>query len=162
MKSSLTLDAKISPDSSLVEEGPIGVISEKPISHGRPVTSEVWKHFQLNEVNNEVTCEHCKHSISYAGSTSNMTKHLKRNHPEELKARTGSDAGGINPFIKQKPDFICDLCGTVTQYRVRHMAAKHGIFLLGKHTCKVCGKLHCTKSDLYNHMKSHEDTTFIW
>ena len=117
--------------------------------------SEVWKHFSLNEDKTKTSCNHCKTMLTFSGgNTATMWNHLRNLHPAELTDEKR---------VKHRPEFVCDLCGVATKYRIRHMASAHGIFLHGKHTCDVCGKLFFMKCELMNHMVCHdENRSYIW
>ena len=117
--------------------------------------SEVWKHFSLNEDKTKTSCNHCKSMLAFCGgNTATMWNHLRNFHPDEI---------AHEKRVKHRPEFVCDLCGVSTKYRIRHMASAHGVFLTGKHTCEVCGKLFFMKCELMNHMVCHdENRSYIW
>lgn len=50
-------------------------------------SSDIWNHFSV--INNEkAKCSYCSNPISYkGGSTTNLTKHLKRKHYVQYEAR---------------------------------------------------------------------------
>lgn len=47
---------------------------------GRSGNSELWLHFEKDEVSGKASCNICKEKISYKSTTSNLKSHLKRKH----------------------------------------------------------------------------------
>ena len=64
--------------------------------------------------------------------------------------------------VPMKP-WMCDLCGTVTKYKTRHMASVHKVFIGDKYPCDICGRVFWQKCELKKHVRTHiAEKSFIW
>lgn len=47
--------------------------------------SDIWYHFTQNPGTHFATCHHCKHSMSYKTTITNLRRHLAKKHPEQAE-----------------------------------------------------------------------------
>lgn len=75
-------------------------LQTKPMDHRqapRKATSKIWKHFQQIFTDNKICyktayCNLCHTNVCYAGSTTNLGKHLQHKHIEQYEKLYGSEA----------------------------------------------------------------------
>jgi len=120
--------------------------------------AQVWNFFDVDHDAGTTVCKVCQGQVAFPknNSSSNMTGHMRRNHPEIFTTLTRKKVGTsqmdpeVQQYCEEHPSNpakrICKLCKIVISYEnfVRHVRRKHLVDQnkpLKEWLCSQCGKV---------------------